>query len=101
MNPLSRIAATLAAFLCLTTASLAEPYVNYLCRDGQKLSVIYEKSGTALVMVGGGGLRLSRRGPGSRYALPGGELRIGGREAVFSMAGRASTRCRLVERGAR
>lgn len=101
MIPRSLAAATLAAYFCFGTAGQAEPYANYLCRDGQKLSAIFEKAGSVLVMSGGGALRLSKRGPGSRYASPSGAWRAAGSEAVLSIAGRPATRCRLVERGGR
>ncbi len=86
-----------AALLALFAApALAEPYVNFACADGSKISLIFEKSGTGLVMVGGGALRLDNRRPASGlwYASPAGELRAKGSTATFRMQGRAPTTCR-------
>ncbi len=86
-----------AALLALFAApALAEPYVNFACADGSKISLIFEKSGTGLVMVGGGALRLDNRRPASGlwYASPAGELRAKGSTATFRMQGRAPTKCR-------
>ncbi len=85
----------------LATSAQAQPYANYACSDGAKLTVIFEPGGTALVMVGGGALRLADRRPGSGFwfSSPAGEFRGKGAQATFRMAGRRATRCRLVERG--
>jgi membrane-bound inhibitor of C-type lysozyme len=95
-RPSKRIAAALALGLCLLAApAQAEPYVNYACADGAKLSLIFEKSESALVMVEGGALRLQNRHPASGlwYASSAGELRAKGAKATFRMAGRARTTC--------
>ena len=82
----------------------ADAYVNFACADGAKLSLIFEKQGTGLVMLGGAGLgaggalRLENRHPASGlwYASPSGELRARGSTATFRMQGRAPTTCRKV-----
>jgi hypothetical protein len=93
------VAALVAALACVAGADLgrAQPYANYSCGDGQKLTVVNERGGTVLVMTGGGAVRLWKRGPS--YASAGGELRGDGGVVTFRMAGRAATSCRLVERG--
>jgi membrane-bound inhibitor of C-type lysozyme len=98
-RPSKRIAAALG-FGLLAAPTQAGPYVNYACADGAKLSLIFEKSGTALVMVEGGALRLQNRHPASGlwYASSAGELRANGATATFRMAGRAPTTCRRVGR---
>jgi hypothetical protein len=93
----------LALGACLAVAPAdAGSYVNFACADGAKLSLIFEKQGTGLVMLGGpgfgagGALRLQNRRPASGlwYASPYGELRATGATATFRMQGRAPTTCR-------
>ena len=93
----ARLGAALFAVL-LAAPALADPSVNFACADGSKLSLIFEKPGTGLVMVGGGALRLQNRRPASGlwYASPYGELRARGSTATFRMSGRAPTTCRKV-----
>jgi hypothetical protein len=81
----------------------AEPYVNFICADGSRISLIFEKSGTGLVMVDGGALRLENRhaAVGLWYASRWGELRSSGATATFRMAGRTPTTCRVVGRAGR
>ncbi len=91
----------LGALLVVAPAH-AGAYVNFACADGSKLSLIFEKQGTGLVMLGGAGfgaggaLRLQNRHPASGlwYASPYGELRAKGSTATFRMQGRAPTTCR-------
>lgn len=85
----------LAAMLVAAPAH-AGSYVNFACADGSKISLIFEKSGTGLVMVDGGALRLHNRhsASGLWYASPNGELRAKGATATFRMTGRATTTCR-------
>ncbi len=99
-----RLAFALAAILLVPLAApaSADPYVNFVCADGAKLTLIFERQGTALVMLGGAGpgaggaLRLQNRhaASGLRYASPYGELRASGSRATFRMQGRAPTTCR-------
>ncbi len=86
--------------LALAAPAAASPYVNFACADGAKISLIFETSGTGLVMVGGGALRLENRHPrsGLWYASSSGELRAQGATATFRMQGRAPTTCRKVAR---
>jgi hypothetical protein len=79
----------------------AQAYLNFKCADGAKLSLIFEKQGTALLMVGGGALRLQNRKPpsGLWFASPHGDFRGSGGKARFSMAGRAPTTCVKVGNG--
>jgi len=90
-------AGALAAFVVVAPAC-AGPYVNFACADGSKISLIFEKTGTGLVMVDGGALRLANRHPASGlwYASPYGALRAKGSTATFRMTGRAPTTCRKV-----
>ena len=78
-----------------------EAYINFQCADGAKLSLIFEKEGTALVMVGGGALRLqNRKAPsGLWFDSPHGDLRVTGGKARFTMSGRAPTTCVKVGNG--
>ncbi|WP_294532411.1 MliC family protein [uncultured Rhodoblastus sp.] len=73
----------------------AQAYMNFECADGARLSLIFEKPGTALIMVGGGALRLQNRKPASGlwYASPHGDFRAAGVRARFRMSGRAPTTC--------
>ena len=86
--------------LALAPSAEAGSYVNFACADGSKLSLIFEKSGAGLIMVGGGALRLENRHPrsGLWYASSSGELRTRGATATFRMQGRAPTTCRRVAR---
>ena len=88
---------TLLLALWLAAPARAEPPLDFACADGSKLSLIFETSGTVLVMVGGGALRLENRHPASGlwYASPAGELRAKGSTATFRMHGRAPTTCRM------
>ena len=83
----------MAAF---ATAAQAEPYLNFACAAGVKITVIFEPSGTALVMIEGGALRLADQHPpsGLWYASPAGEFRADGDTATFHMIGRPPTTCR-------
>jgi hypothetical protein len=93
----------LAAALAASPA-YADGYVNFACADGAKLTLIFERQGTGLVMLGGAGagaggaLRLQKRhaSSGLWYASPYGELRATGLTATFRMQGRAPTSCRKV-----
>jgi hypothetical protein len=73
----------------------AQAYMNFQCADGSKLSLIFEKAGTALVMVDGGALRLQRRkaASGLWFASPHGDFRFTGAKARFKMTGRSPTSC--------
>jgi hypothetical protein len=73
----------------------AQAYMNFQCADGSKLSLIFEKAGTALVMVDGGALRLQRRkaASGLWFASPHGDFRVIGAKARFEMTGRSPTSC--------
>ena len=73
----------------------AQAYLNFQCADGAKLSLIFEKQGTALVMIDGGALRLRNRNPASGlwFASPYGDFRAAGGKARFKMTGRAPTIC--------
>jgi membrane-bound inhibitor of C-type lysozyme len=73
----------------------AQAYINFQCADGAKLSLIFEKGDTALLMVNGGALRLRNRHPASglRFASPHGDFRALGGKARFEMDGRAPTIC--------
>jgi Membrane-bound lysozyme-inhibitor of c-type lysozyme len=73
----------------------AQAYMNFQCVDGSKLSLIFEKTGTALVMVDGGALRLQKRkaASGLWYASPHGDFRAAGGKARFNMTGRSPTSC--------
>lgn len=79
----------------------AQAYMNFQCADGAKLSLIFEKQGTALIMVGGGALRLQSRKPASGlwFASPHGDFRVTGARARFKMAGRSPTTCAKVGNG--
>ena len=90
-----RFAIALCAIVVAAPAS-AESYVNFACADGSKISLIFERQGTGLVMVGGGALRLKNRHPASGlwYASPYGDLRAKGATATFRMQDRAPTTCR-------
>ena len=96
MSP--KMLAVAFAALLLAQPACADPYVNYACADGSKISLIFERSGTGLVMVDGGALRLENRHParGPWYASPYGELRAKGSAATFRMQGRTPTACRKV-----
>jgi hypothetical protein len=92
----SAIAFGIAVLGASGTAAQAEPYLNFACADGAKISVIFETSGTALVMIDGGALRLADQHPSSGlwYASPAGEFRANGEAATFHMIGRPPTTCR-------
>ena len=62
----------------------AQAYMNFKCADGGGFSLIFEKAGTALVMIDGGALRLQKReaASGLRYASPHGDLRVTGRKGA-------------------
>jgi hypothetical protein len=77
------------------TSVQAQAYMNFKCADGAKLSLIFEKAGTALVMIDGGALRLQKRKAtsGLWYASPHGDLRVAGGRARFNMEGRSPTSC--------
>lgn len=77
------------------SSAQAQAYINFQCADGSKLSLIFEKAGTALVMVDGGALRLQKRkaASGLWYASPHGEFRVAGEKARFNMTGRSPTSC--------
>jgi hypothetical protein len=79
----------------------AQAYLNFQCADGAKLSLIFEKQGTALVMIDGGALRLRNRNlaSGLWFASPHGDFRTAAGKARFKMTGRAPTTC--VEAGKR
>jgi hypothetical protein len=96
--PIRIFAGALAALVVVAPACTG-PYVNFACADGSKISLIFEKGGTGLVMVDGGALRLENRHPASGlwYAFPYGELRARGSTATFRMTGRAPTTCRKVQ----
>ena len=98
-RPSKRIATALG-FGLLAAPAQAGPYVNYTCADGAKLSLIFEKGGTALVMVEGGALRLQNRHPASGLWVPQARAnwRAKGATATFRMVGRAPTTCRRVAR---
>ena len=93
----------LAAALTVAPAH-ADTYINFACADGAKLTLIFEKKGTGLVMLGGAGtgaggaLRFQNRHAvsGLWYASPYGELRASGSRATFRIQGRAPTTCRRV-----
>ena len=94
------LAAVLSGLYVAFTASRAsaQPYVNFRCADGSPLTLIFEKGGTGLVMIGGGALRLNDRRPASGlwFASPHGELRADGANATFRRTGRPPTSCRKV-----
>jgi hypothetical protein len=73
----------------------AQAYMNFKCAGGGGFSLIFEKAGTALVMIDGGALRLQKRkaASGLWYASPHGDLRVTGAKARFSMEGRSPTSC--------
>ena len=79
----------------------AQAYMNFQCADGAKLSLIFEKAGTALVMVEGGALCLQKRkaASGLWYASPHGDFRAAGGKARFRMTGRSPTSCVMVDDG--
>jgi membrane-bound inhibitor of C-type lysozyme len=89
-----------SAFLALAllggaSSAHAQRYINFQCADGGKLSLIFEQGDSALLMVGGGALRLQKRksASGLWYASPYGDLRAAGARAKFTMAGRPPTTC--------
>jgi hypothetical protein len=73
----------------------AQAYMNFQCADGSKISLIFEKAGTALVMVDGGALRLQKRkaASGLWYASPHSDFRAADGRARFKMTGRLPTTC--------
>ncbi len=77
----------------------AQAYMNFKCADGGGFSLIFEKAGTALVMIDGGALRLQKRkaASGLWYASPHGDLRVTGGRARFNMTGRSPTSCVKVD----
>ena len=93
--PARSLVAALAALIAAAPANAAQ-FVNFACADGSKISLIFERQGTGLVMVGGGALRLQNRHPASGlwYASPYGDLRAKGATATFRMQDRAPTTCR-------
>ena len=93
------LAVSLAALFVAPPPAHAEPYVNFACADGSKITLIFETPGAGLVMVDGGALRLQNQRPtsGLWYASPFGELRVRGATATFRMAGRAATACRKAQ----
>jgi hypothetical protein len=84
-----------AALMGAASSAHAQAYMNFQCADGAKLSLIFEKDGTALVMVGGGALRMQNRKAlsGLWFASPYGDFRAVGGKARFKMAGHAPTTC--------
>ena len=95
MDAVKRAAAALLSAILAGAPVHAEPYLNFACADGSKISLIFEKSGTGLVMVDGGALRLQNRRPASGiwYASPYGDFRVRGDRAAFRMQGRKPTIC--------
>ena len=83
------------ALVCGVSSVRAQAYMNFQCADGAKLSLIFEKAGTALIMVNGGALRLQKRkaASGLWYASPNGDFRVTGAKARFRMTGRSPTTC--------
>ena len=83
---------------CVAAAAEAEKAVDYRCDDGSVFTLIFEKAGTALVMIDGGAFRLSDRRPASGiwYADGAQEFRGKGDEATWKMTGRPLTRCRTI-----
>ena len=49
------------ALVCGVSSAQAQAYMNFKCADGGGFSLIFEKAGTALVMIDGGALRLQNR----------------------------------------
>jgi hypothetical protein len=71
------------AFIGGASSVQAQAYMNFQCVDGSKISLIFEKAGTALVMVDGGALRQQKRkaASGLWFASPHGEFRAAGERA--------------------
>jgi len=85
----------LLAMIGGASSAQAQAYMNFKCADGGGFSLIFEKAGTALVMIDGGALRLQKReaASGMWYASPHSDLRVTGRKARFNMTGRSPTSC--------
>jgi hypothetical protein len=96
LRPNRRAAVVLAGVLWLVPLACAEPYINYSCANGSRFTLIFEKSGTALIMIEGGALRLEPKHPatGLWFASYGGEFHERAGKATFWMLGRAKTTCR-------
>lgn len=74
----------------------ADKAVNFRCDDGKEFTAIFEDSGTLLIMIDGGALRLEeqRAASGIWFSSRYGEFRGKNGEFIFKMIGQNPRVCR-------
>lgn len=86
----------------LATATTVHAYTertaNYRCGGAYGFSVIYEKTGSLLVMIAGGAYRLRSRGDGAWADGRGQKLVVNARGAVWTSVADGVRHCRIAAR---